>query len=80
MQPKKKTNDRPNGKKPDAERRLRQADRLARVLRVLQLIQGRGRWDTKAIAQEIECSERTVYRDLAVLELAGVPWTYEKES
>jgi predicted DNA-binding transcriptional regulator YafY len=80
MQPKKKTNDRPKGKKPDAERRLRQADRLARVLRVLQLIQGRGRWDTKAIAQEIECSERTVYRDLAVLELAGVPWTYEKES
>lgn len=80
MQPKKKTNERPKGKKPDAERRLRQADRLARVLRVLQLIQGRGRWDTKAIAQEIECSERTVYRDLAVLELAGVPWTYEKES
>lgn len=80
MQPKKKTNDRPKRKKPDAERRLRQADRLARVLRVLQLIQGRGRWDTKAIAQEIECSERTVYRDLAVLELAGVPWTYEKES
>ncbi|MFM7118579.1 MAG: helix-turn-helix transcriptional regulator [Planctomycetota bacterium] len=80
MQHKKKTNDRPKGKKPDAERRLRQADRLARVLRVLQLIQGRGRWDTKAIAQEIECSERTVYRDLAVLELAGVPWTYEKES
>jgi predicted DNA-binding transcriptional regulator YafY len=80
MQPKKKTNDQPQGMKPDAERRLRQADRLARVLRVLQLIQGRGRWNTKAIAQEIECSERTVYRDLAVLELAGVPWTYEKES
>jgi len=80
MQSKKKTNERPKGKKPDAERRLRQADRLARVLRVLQLIQGRGRWDAKAIAQEIECSERTVYRDLAVLELAGVPWTYEKES
>ncbi len=53
---------------------------FGRVLRVLQLIQSRGRWDTKAIAQEIECSERTVYRDLAVLELAGVPWTYEKES
>jgi predicted DNA-binding transcriptional regulator YafY len=80
MQPKKKTNERLKGKKPDAERRLRQADRLARVLRVLQLIQGRGRWDAKSIAQEIECSERTVYRDLAVLELAGVPWTYEKDT
>jgi predicted DNA-binding transcriptional regulator YafY len=80
MQPKSKQNERPKSKKPDADRRLRQADRLARVLRVLQLIQGRGRWDAKAIAQEIECSERTVYRDLAVLELAGVPWTYEMET
>lgn len=61
-----------------ADRRLRQADRLSRVLRVLQLIQGRGRNDAQAIAQELECSERTVYRDLAVFELAGVPWTYEK--
>jgi predicted DNA-binding transcriptional regulator YafY len=80
MQPKSKHRERPQSKKPDADRRLRQADRLARVLRVLQLIQGRGRWDAKALAQEIECSERTVYRDLVVLELAGVPWTYEKES
>lgn len=78
MQTNKKHDTRPKRRKPDAERRLRQADRLARVLRVLQLIQGRGRWDTKAIAREVECSERTVYRDLAVLELAGVPWTYEK--
>ena len=65
-------------KVPDADRRLRQADRLSRVLRVLQLIQSRGRYDAQAIAQELECSERTVYRDLAVLELAGVPWTCEK--
>ncbi|MBS0205534.1 MAG: helix-turn-helix domain-containing protein [Planctomycetes bacterium] len=40
---------------------------MARVLRVLELIQSRGRWTTKAIAEEIECSERTVYRDLDVL-------------
>ena len=64
--------------KPDADRRLRQANRFARILRIMQLIQGRGRWDAKSIAQEIECSQRTVYRDLAVLELAGVPWNYEK--
>lgn len=80
MPSKNKNTERPKSKKPDADRRLRQADRLARVLRVLQLIQGRGRWDAKSIAQEIECSERTVYRDLAVLELAGVPWTYEKDT
>jgi predicted DNA-binding transcriptional regulator YafY len=67
-------------RKPDSERRLRQADRLGRILRVLQLIQGRGKWDVKSIAQEIECSERTVYRDLVVLELAGVPWMFDKET
>lgn len=64
---------------PDADRRLRQADRLARILRVLQLLQGRGRWDAKSLSEEIECSERTIYRDLAALELAGVPWFFDKE-
>ena len=63
--------------KPDRDRRIRQADRLARVLRVLELIQSRGRWTTKAIADEIECSERTVYRDLDVLKFAGIPYYRE---
>ena len=63
--------------KPDRDRRIRQADRLARVLRVLELIQSRGRWTTKAIAEEIECSERTVYRDLDVLKFAGIPYYRE---
>lgn len=67
-------------KSSDADRRIRQADRLSRVLRVLQLLQSRGRWDAKAIASELEISERTVYRDLAVLELAGVPWTFDREA
>lgn len=62
---------------PDRDRRVRQADRLARVLRVLALIQSRGRWTTKAIADEIECSERTVYRDLDVLRFAGIPYHRE---
>lgn len=66
------------GRTSDADRRLRQADRLARVLRVLQLIQGRGCYDAEAIARELEVSERTVYRDLAVLELAGIPWAFDK--
>ena len=70
----------PKSVTPDAERRLRQASRLSRILRVLQLIQGRGKWDAKAVADELECSERTVYRDLGVLELAGIPWSYEKEN
>ncbi len=63
--------------RPDRDRRVRQADRLARILRVLELIQSRGRWTTRAIADEIECSERTVYRDLDVLRFAGIPYYRE---
>ncbi len=66
-------------RRPDSERRLRQADRLARILRVLEMIQGRTRYGPKEIAAELEVSERTVFRDLNVLELAGVPWSYNKE-
>ena len=60
--------------RPDRDRRLRQSLRLARVLRLLGLIQSRGRWDRRALAEELECSERTLYRDLQVLEFAGVPY------
>lgn len=63
----------------DADRRLRQADRLARVLRLLELIQGRGRYNAPALAAEQECSVRTVHRDLEVLELAGVPWFFDRD-
>jgi predicted DNA-binding transcriptional regulator YafY len=64
-------------RRPDSERRLRQAARFARVLRVLELIQGRAPYGVKALATELECSERTIFRDLDVLELAGVPWFYD---
>ena len=65
--------------RPDAERRLRQASRLARILMLLELIQGRGRYAVRDIAAELECSERTVFRDLAVLELAGVPYFHDRD-
>lgn len=67
-------------KVPDGVRRARQAGRLARVLKVLELIQGRGRYGGKDLAAELECSERTVWRDLAVLELAGVPYHHDRET
>ncbi len=63
--------------RPDRDRRVRQSARIARVLRILNLIQSRGRWTTKSIADELECSERTVYRDLDVLEFSGVPYFRE---
>src|SRR5262249_45340774 len=64
-------------KRTDAERRIRQSDRLARLLRVLQLIQGPGNWNAQAIARKLDCSERTVYRDLQTLPAAGVPLYFD---
>ena len=66
-------------RRPDSDRRLRQAGRFARILRVLEMIQGRARYGVKEIATELECSERTIFRDLNVLELAGVPWYYDED-
>ena len=51
---------------------------MARVLSVLNLIQSRGRYNAKAIAEELEVSERTVFRDLEVLEFSGVPWYFDE--
>lgn len=66
-------------KRSDADRRVSQANRLGRVLKTLQLIQQRGRWNAKEIARELGWTERTVYRDLVVLEAAGVPCYFDQE-
>jgi len=63
----------------DAERRARQCERLSRHLRVIRLILGPGRWDSEALARELECSTRTVHRILQTLTMAGVPWYFEDE-
>lgn len=62
----------------DADRRVRQCERLGRLLRLLHLIMGRGRWDARTLAEELECSRRTVYRLLQTLSLAGVPWYFDE--
>lgn len=67
-------------KRTDAERRARQCERLSRVLRVMRLIGGPGRWDATSLAAELECSERTVHRLLQTLSMAGVPWHFDEKS
>ena len=62
----------------DAERRIRQCERLGHLLRTLHLIMGKGRWDAAGLAEELECSRRTVYRLLQTLSMAGVPWYFDK--
>jgi hypothetical protein len=64
----------------DAERRLRQSERFSRVIRTLRCIMGPGRWDTEALARELEVSHRTIHRIMQILEMSGVPWYHCKQS
>ncbi len=68
----------PQTERSDADRRIRQCERLARLMQTLHLIMGRGRWDADALAEELNCSRRTVFRLLQTLSLAGVPWYFDE--
>ena len=41
-------------RRSESDRRLQQATRFARVLRVLELIQGRGRYNADDLARELD--------------------------
>jgi len=78
--PKSSSRSRRPRQRSDADRRIRQATRFASVLRVLELIQSRGRWNVSTLAEELECSPRTVHRYLQILEVAGVPYFFDEAS
>jgi predicted DNA-binding transcriptional regulator YafY len=46
-------------------------------MRIQELLLGRGRWNVKGLAAELECSQKTIQRYLSVLEIAGVPYSYD---
>jgi proteasome accessory factor B len=51
--------------------------RLHRVLRIITLLQGGRSFNAGQLAGECRVSRRTVYRDLATIEKAGIPFFYD---
>lgn len=52
--------------------------RADRLLSLMLLLQARGRMTAQELAEKLEVSERTVYRDLSALGMAGIPVTAER--
>ncbi len=53
--------------------------RLNRLLQVIALLRGPTSWNVRRLAEHFHTSRRNIYRDLAVLELAGVPFYYDPQ-
>ena len=55
------------------------AGRVARILRLLSLLQSTERNTVHSLAERLRVSRRTVFRDLSVLERAGVPFRHSAD-
>ncbi|MED1863787.1 YafY family protein [Fictibacillus nanhaiensis] len=52
--------------------------RADRLLSILLLLQNQGKMTTKALAKELEVTERTIHRDMEALSVAGIPVLAER--
>lgn len=51
--------------------------RIHRLLRIITLLQGDRRWSTRELMEELGISRRTLFRDLTMLQEAGIPCYHE---
>lgn len=70
----------PKSSRPDGDRRIRQAEAMARKLYLLRRLLEPGPWTLPTLAQQLatdlgikSLSTQTIHRDLRVLRLVGVP-------
>lgn len=54
--------------------------RIHRLLRILTLIQGDHTWTASRLSLECGVTERTIYRDLKMLEGAGIPYFFDDDA
>src|SRR5580700_134776 len=53
--------------------------RIHRLLKILMLIQGSKGWTPRTLAGECGTTERTIYRDMKMLEGAGIPYFFDEQ-
>jgi len=54
--------------------------RIHRLLKILMLIQGETGWTSQRLGLECGVTERTIFRDLKMLEGAGIPYFYDERT
>jgi predicted DNA-binding transcriptional regulator YafY len=64
-------------KRSEQDRRAQQAGRLFEMMKLVELLLGRGKWTARTLGDELERSEKTIRRRLEVLSMAGVAHYYD---
>ncbi len=54
--------------------------RIHRLLKILTLIQAETGWNAKRLAEEVGTTERNVYRDMQMIQGAGIPYYFDEDT